>query len=104
MNRLVLTAQIVERKATRYTPAGLPAVDLTLQHQSEIAENGQLRKVSLELRAIGIGSIADRLAQLAVGDTAGFAGFLSAQRNGKGTLFHITEFERSAPDTPIAKP
>ena len=100
MNRLVLSARIVERKATRYTPAGLPAVDLTLAHQSEVSENGQLRKIALELRAIGIGSIAERLARLSTGDEAGFAGFLGAQRNGKGTLFHITEFERS-PAEPV---
>ena len=30
MNRLVLTAQLVERGAMRYTPAGLPALDLSL--------------------------------------------------------------------------
>ncbi|MEO8805817.1 MAG: primosomal replication protein N, partial [Burkholderiaceae bacterium] len=29
MNRLVLTAQLLERGALRYTPAGLPALDLS---------------------------------------------------------------------------
>jgi primosomal replication protein N len=32
MNRLVLQAQVLERKAMRYTPAGLPALDLRLAH------------------------------------------------------------------------
>ncbi|MEP7102565.1 MAG: primosomal replication protein N, partial [Burkholderiales bacterium] len=36
MNRLVLTAQLVERGALRYTPAGLPALDLSLKHESEV--------------------------------------------------------------------
>ncbi|HEX6362976.1 MAG TPA: primosomal replication protein N, partial [Albitalea sp.] len=31
MNRLVLQAQLVERAAVRYTPAGLPALDLVLK-------------------------------------------------------------------------
>ncbi|MCH2240654.1 MAG: primosomal replication protein N [Aquabacterium sp.] len=97
MNRLVLSAQVIERRATRYTPAGLPAADLTLRHESQLTEDGTARKVTVELRAIGIGSIAERLARLAVGEAAGFAGFLSAQRNGRGVLFHITEFEPSAP-------
>lgn len=96
MNRLVLSAQVVERRATRYTPAGLPAADLTLRHESQLSEDGTARKVAVELRAIGIGSIAERLGRLAVGETAGFAGFLSAQRNGRGVLFHITEFEPSS--------
>jgi primosomal replication protein N len=104
MNRLVLSAQVLERKATRYTPAGLPAVDLTLTHESEITENGQPRQVRLELRAIGIGSIAKQLSAMAVGEQAGFAGFMSAQRNGKGVLFHITELDQSATDCPPQQP
>lgn len=95
MNRMVLIAQVLERRATRYTPAGLPAVDLTLKHESEITENGQPRQVRLEIRAIGIGDIAQRLNKLAVGEQAGFAGFVSALRNGKGVLFHITELDLS---------
>lgn len=93
MNRLVLAAQVVERRSLRYTPAGLPACDLSLRHESQLSESGQARKVTLELRAIGIGEIARGLERLAIGSQATFAGFLSAARNGKGSLFHITEYE-----------
>jgi primosomal replication protein N len=93
MNRVVLQAQVVERGPMRYTPAGLPALDLSLKHESEVTEAGLPRKVSLEMRAVGIGAVAERVAKLAVGDTAGFAGFLGPSRNGKGVLLHITEFE-----------
>ncbi len=31
-NEVLLSTQIVERKALRYTPAGLPALDLRLHH------------------------------------------------------------------------
>ena len=93
MNRVVLQAQVVERGPMRYTPAGLPALDLGLKHESPVSEAGQPRKVSLEMRAVGIGTVAERLGKLAVGDTAGFAGFLGPTRNGKGVLLHITEFE-----------
>ena len=93
MNRVVLQAQVVERGPMRYTPAGLPALDLSLRHESEVTEAGLPRKVSLEMRAVGIGAVAERVAKLAVGDTAGFAGFLGPSRNGKGVLLHITEFE-----------
>lgn len=40
MNRLVLSATLVQRAALRYTPAGLPALDLSLQHESEVSEDG----------------------------------------------------------------
>ena len=62
MNRLVLTAQLVERGAVRYTPAGLPALDLSLKHESEVTQDGQPRKVSMEIKARAIGEITQRLA------------------------------------------
>ena len=96
MNRLVLSATLVERGALRYTPAGLPALDLALQHASELSEDGQPRKVSMEIRAVGLGRITQTLAAMALGSTARFAGFLTAARNGRGLLFHITSVEALA--------
>jgi primosomal replication protein N len=93
MNRLVLTAQLVERGAVRYTPAGLPALDLSLKHESEVTQDGQSRKVSLEIRARAIGEITRRMLGLDIGSTHGFAGFLGPQRNGRGIVFHVTELD-----------
>ncbi len=91
MNRLVLQAQLIERGALRYTPAGIPALDLRLQHASEQTEAGHPRKVALELRAVAIGEITRSVLPLDIGAERGFAGFLSAQRNGRGVVFHVTE-------------
>jgi primosomal replication protein N len=93
MNRLVLSAQLVERGALRYTPAGVPALDLGLKHESTVTEDGQPRKVSLEIRALAIGAITQPLSAMALGSEAGFAGFLAAQRNGRGLRFHVTALE-----------
>ncbi|MGY4829333.1 primosomal replication protein N [Sphaerotilaceae bacterium SBD11-9] len=93
MNRVVLSAQMVERGAMRYTPAGLPACDFGLKHESQVTEAGQTRKVSMEMRAVAIGEIATRLARLEIGVAGTFAGFLTNQRNGRGTVLHVTEFE-----------
>lgn len=93
MNRVLLSATLVERQATRYTPAGLPAVDLSLQHESELSDQGQMRKVKLEIRAIAMGDMVKRLETLSLGQSAQFAGFLNAQRNGKGLKLHITEIQ-----------
>jgi primosomal replication protein N len=90
MNRLVLQAQLVERAAMRYTPAGLPALDISLKHASEVSEDGHNRKVSLEVKAVAIGEITRQVGQLAVGSEAQFAGFLTAARNGRGLVFHVT--------------
>jgi primosomal replication protein N len=93
MNRVVLSAQLVERGAVRYTPAGLPACDFSLKHESQVTEAGQPRKVSMEMRAVAIGEIAQRLVKLEIGAAGTFAGFLTNQRNGRGAVLHVTEFE-----------
>jgi primosomal replication protein N len=93
MNRLVLAATLVERSAPRYTPAGLPALDLGLKHESDVTEDGQPRKVSMEMRAVAIGAVTQSLMPLALGSAALFGGFITSTRNGRGLLFHITSVE-----------
>ena len=95
MNRLVLAATLVERGAVRYTPAGLPALDMVLKHESEVSEDGLPRKVSLEIKAVAIGVITRSVGAMALGSLATFAGFLGATRNGRGLVFHITAIEPS---------
>ena len=94
MNRTELTACIAEQAALRYTPAGLPALDLILEHASEVQEAGQMRKVQLKLRALAIGSLAERLAKQAVGSVCTFKGFLATPRQGKSVVLHIQEFQQ----------
>ena len=79
--------------APRSTPAGLPALDLSLKHESEVTQDGQPRKVSLEIRARAIGAITQRVGGLEIGSIHGFAGFLGPQRNGRGVVFHVTELD-----------
>ena len=93
MNRLVLTTQLAERGALRYTPAGLPALDLSLKHESEVTQDGKPRTVWFEIRARAIGEITARVERLELGSSHGFAGFLGSQRNGRGVVFHVTELE-----------
>ncbi len=93
MNRLVLQAQLQERAALRYTPAGLPALDLVLKHESQVTEDGHPRKVSLEMRAVAIGAITQQAGSLSLGAERTFAGFLAAGRNGRGLVFHVTALD-----------
>jgi len=93
LNRLVLSASLVERAALRYTPAGLPALDLMLKHESEVSEDGQPRKVSMEMKAVAIGAITQGLLKLELGTTGHYGGFVTSARNGRGLMFHITSVE-----------
>lgn len=94
MNHTELTACIAEQAALRYTPAGLPALDLILEHASELLEAGQMRKVQLKLRALAIGPLAERLVKQAVGSVWTFQGFLATPRQGKSVVLHIQEFHQ----------
>jgi primosomal replication protein N len=94
VNRTELKACIAEQAALRYTPAGLPALDLILEHTSDLQEAGQMRKVQLKLRALAIGSLAERLVKQAVGSVWTFSGFLATPRQGKSVVLHIQEFQQ----------
>ena len=93
MNKLILTAQLVEKHALRYTPAGLPALDFSLRHESQVTQSGTLRQVSMDIKARAVGDITSAVNCLELGSTHGFAGFLGSQRNGKGVVFHVTELD-----------
>ena len=89
----MLSATLVERAALRYTPAGLPALDFSLRHESQVLQDGQPRKVSVEIRARAIGEITRRVGVLELGSEHGFAGSHGSQRNGGGVVFHVTELD-----------
>ena len=54
-NRLVLTASVVKEQALRYTPAGIPVLELWLEHHSMQREAGVDRKVNCEIQAVLVG-------------------------------------------------
>jgi primosomal replication protein N len=93
-NHLVLTACIAELEPLRYTPAGLPALNLQLEHESEIVEAGQARQVKAVVKSVAFGAQAERLVKQAVGSQWRFTGFLASGRSGKGIVFHIQELSQ----------
>ena len=92
VNLLVLNACITAVEPLRYTPAGVPALNLQLDHESEITELGQIRQVKATIKAVAFGPLAERLVKQAIGSDWKFSGFVSNPRNGKYTMFHIQEF------------
>ena len=94
MNRTELTACIAELNALRYTPAGLPALDLYLEHAGQAREAGQARQVQLRIRALALGTQAESLARQQIGSQWRFQGFLATPRQGKSVVLHIQEFQQ----------
>ena len=78
----------------RYTPAGLPALDFSLEHESEVTEAGQPRQVKVAVKAVAFGSIAETLGTQAIGSSWQFTGFLATPRNGKHPVLHIQSFSQ----------
>jgi primosomal replication protein N len=99
MNNLLLTASIAELKALRYTPAGLPAQDMVLEHESQVEEAGQTRQIKASIRAVAFGAVAERMRKQVVGSSWRFAGFVANPRLGKGLVLHVQEFQPVSTDS-----
>ena len=93
-NQLLLTARVAEIGALRYTPAGLPALDLKLEHESKVEEAGKPRQVKAVLKAVAFGAVAERLATQALGSLWRFRGFLATPGTAKHPVLHIQDFQQ----------
>ena len=90
-NHCVLSACIAELESLRYTPAGIPALNLKLEHASSIQVAGQEQQVKAAMKAKAFGTLAERLAVQAVGSVWKFSGHIASPRNGKQVYLHIQD-------------
>ena len=90
-----LAATIAESSPLRFTPAGLPALDIRLEHESQQREAGAERQVKASVKAIAFGALAERLARQALGSCWTFQGFLATGRGGKGLVLHIQDIQQN---------
>ena len=102
MNRVGLSATLLEREPLRYTPAGVPIVALKLAHRSTQPEAGAQRTVELEIAAIAADRIALRVDRLPMGATLTVQGFLAPRRrNARALVLHLTDVEPD-PNPPVS--
>jgi primosomal replication protein N len=93
VNHVELTACIAEASPLRYTPAGIPAANFVLEHESEVLEAGVTRQVKLTMRAVTFGTLAEQTSRLSLGQAFRFTGFLVNARGSKSVVFHIQAFQ-----------
>lgn len=94
MNQFQLVAQVVEREALRYSPAGIPIVAARLSHSSQQLEARIERLIELEIAALAIGEISGKMDQLDLGRVHRFTGFLARKnRNSKSLVFHVVAID-----------
>lgn len=89
-----MTARIAEASPLRYTPAGIPALNLVLEHESKIVEGGSPRQVKLTMRAVAFGTLAEEAGRLELGRPRLFTGFLINARTSKSIVFHIQSIDQ----------
>jgi len=95
VNQVSLTATAHEVKALRYTPAGLPVVEMLLDHASDVVEAGQPRHVAFQFSALALGEMALLLADAPLGAQLRLQGFLAAARKGSGKIvLHVQQAQR----------
>jgi primosomal replication protein N len=78
-NELRLVARIAEISAPRRTPAGVLVVSCVLAHESRQTEAGIEREVKLELPAVAVGELAQRLSEATLGASISATGFMASQ-------------------------
>ena len=94
VNRTVLSATLVEKKAKRFTPAGLPVLECQVQHEAQVLEAAGMRHLQFECRVKAVGEVAERIEQAPLGSALLLTGFLApARQHSKQLIFHITDFE-----------
>ena len=95
MNQLALTATVLELMPLRYTPAGVPALEMQLEHESDVLQAGMQRRIAMTVGAIALGDIALLLADTPLGASLSIEGFLAPTRKGSGKLVvHIQQANR----------
>jgi len=85
---------LLELSALRYTPAGVPAVEFKLRHESRQDEAGSPRAVEAEIGAIAFDRQARLLAGTKLNTGLKLEGFLAAKsRRSKKLVLHVTNIE-----------
>ena len=86
---------MVQVQNLRYTPAGVPVINLVLEHESTQTELDTPRLVKLQLKAVAFGALAETLSRQGLESVLQFQGFLANARNSKGVVFHIQSFSKT---------
>jgi len=94
-NLLVIQGELLKVEELRFTPAGIPILNLIIGHLSEQVEAGMKRRVECEVNAMVMGDLAKTCQALTAGTAVKAAGFL-AKRGFKSTqlVMHINKLEQ----------
>ena len=92
--RLVIEGEVVALDLLRYTPAGIPLVNITFRHTSIQNEAGMKRQAECEIQAVAMGELAKKAEKLNIGEQIKVTGFLAKKslKNDR-LMLHINELK-----------
>ena len=76
-NEVVIDGRLLKRGTLRHTPAGIPAINLVIGHQSIQIEAGGRREARCEVEAVAIGDLAVKLSTQKLNQPLRISGFLT---------------------------
>lgn len=98
MNQLRFNGTIADISELRYTPVGIPVIELQLDHSSEVEEAGVNRQLNFTMSAVALGDIALQLANTPLGASVQIQGFIAPlRRSSVRTVLHIQDVQVQFP-------
>ena len=98
-NEVVIDGRLLKRSVLRYTPAGIPAVDLLIGHSSIQSEAGGRREVRCEIEAVALGDMALKVGTAKLNRSLRVGGFLAQRSLGNRRLvLHVVSVDSIASD------
>jgi primosomal replication protein N len=104
-NHIELQARVIELLPLRSTPAGLPVIEMWLEHQSDQSDGGFARRVALRIKAKALGVWAETFAHQPIGAVWRFQGFMASPGNTRQVVLHVQSAQAVVqPDVTVAAP
>ena len=91
-NQVVIDGRLLKRATLRHTPAGIPVIDLGIDHKSIQTEAGGQREARCEVEAVAIGELAVRLSTQKLNQPLQIKGFLTQHSiKDRRLVLHVTD-------------
>lgn len=89
-----MSGVICTEEPIRYTPAGLPVLQMELDHRSEQIEVSIPVKIELVMKVKAVGEIAQEIARLPLGTEIVVKGFLArTSRRSDAAVLHVNSYK-----------
>ncbi len=95
MNTIHLNGELTQKAQMRYTPAGLPVLEVVFHHMSVVNEAGSQRRLEFDFSAKACGDVALSLNRETLGSVFNMTGFMAPKSiRSRQLIVHITQYSQ----------